>query len=388
MTKKINIIGLTCISFLSYALTGALITVTGIILENISKYFNVSITEMSNTFTFLNAGILISIFLNSWLTNVIKLKTQLIFGFMLIITTILILIYSHTLILFSLSMFILGIISGITMSIGTFLITDLYTGKKRASILLLTDSCFSMSGIIFPIVTALIISNNFKWYWIYSIIGIIYLIIFLITINTKFPSIHIKNSEKTVKIWSISIFFLSLSASLYILGQLSFVSWMPEYTMKHIHLSIHQSSKLVSTFWMAYMIGMWIFSIILKFFNLEKIIIILSGLSVILMFLFNNIYNYTLLNIIIFSLGFFSSAIYTIIITLASQQTLTPSPKIINYILTSGTIGTLLTFIITGPVVQKYGIFSALIISNILYGMVFLLLIVFYIFTKKIMHLK
>ncbi|XBC38134.1 MAG: MFS transporter TsgA [Buchnera aphidicola (Floraphis choui)] len=378
MEKK-NLIGLTCISFCSYALTGALIIVTGIILGNVSKYFGISITHMSSTFTLLNAGILISIFLNSWLVNIITLQKQLIAGFILTIIAIWTLIFHHTLISFSCSIFILGLVSGVTMSIGTFLITHLYEGSKRASILLLTDSCFSMSGIIFPIISTLLISNNITWYWIYPIIGIFYIIIFILTLNLRFPKLNTQIEKlNTIKKWNISIFYLSISALLYILGQLSFISWIPEYTIKSIGLNIIQAGKLVSNFWMSYMIGMWIFSFILKYFDLKKMIIYLTGISTLLIYIFNNVHNYILLQLIIILIGFFSSAIYTIIITLASQQTKIPSPKITNFILTSGTVGTLLTFIVTGPIVKHYGFISALITSNILYGLVFILSILLY----------
>lgn len=37
-------------------------------------------------------------------------------------------------------MFVLGVVSGITMSIGTYLITHLYAGRQRGSHLLFTDS--------------------------------------------------------------------------------------------------------------------------------------------------------------------------------------------------------------------------------------------------------
>ena len=49
----------------SYALTGALVIVTGMVLDNIAQYFQLPISEMSNTFTFLNAGILAAVFLNA-----------------------------------------------------------------------------------------------------------------------------------------------------------------------------------------------------------------------------------------------------------------------------------------------------------------------------------
>lgn len=49
-----NRIKLTWISFLSYALTGALVIVTGMVMGNIADYFNLPVSSMSNTFTFLN----------------------------------------------------------------------------------------------------------------------------------------------------------------------------------------------------------------------------------------------------------------------------------------------------------------------------------------------
>lgn len=57
----------------------------------------------------------------------------------------------------------------------------------------------------------------------------------------------------------------------------------------------------------------------------------------------------------ILTTGFFSSAIYTSIITLGSQQTRVASPKLVNFILTCGTIGTMLTFVVTGPIVAASG---------------------------------
>lgn len=384
MTKN-NRIGLTWISFFSYALTGSLIVVTGLVMGKVSEYFEVSISYISNIFTFLNAGILVSIFLNAWLIEIIPLKKQIILGFFLMILSIFILMLNHNLILFSFGIFMLGIISGIIMSIGTFLITHLYTGSKRASMLLLTDSFFSMSGMLFPIFTASLLKKNITWYWIYTLIGIIYLFIFLLTINLKFPNLKTKcQKEKKAQKeqYSISILLLSLSSLCYILGQLGFISWIPEFSIKLIGTNIIDAGKLVSHFWMAYMLGMWCFSFILKFFDLQRMLVILTGISCLLMYLFINSTNYEYLKWIIILLGFFSSAIYTLIITLGSLQTKQSSPKIVNFILTSGTIGTLLTFIITSPIVAKFGITSALITANILYLIVFILCLILGIFTK------
>jgi TsgA-like MFS transporter len=187
--KNMNEIGLTWISFFSYAFTGALVVVTGMIMGNIANYFHLTISEMSNTFTFLNGGILISIFLNSWLIEIISLKKQLIFGFILTIISMIGIVFCNNVFLFSINMFILGLVSGITMSIGTFIITNLYSGAKRSSQLLLTDSFFSMSGMIFPIITAFLLEKKIIWYWTYICIGVIYLLIFILTINLNFKQL-------------------------------------------------------------------------------------------------------------------------------------------------------------------------------------------------------
>lgn len=383
MEKK-DIIGLTIISFLSYYLTGAMIVITGVIIRNIAQYFQLSVSDMSNTFTFLNAGILVSIFLNTWITQIISFKKQIIIGFILMLTAVVGFIKFHSVIIFCINMFILGIVGGITMSIGTFLITNIYCGKERTSKLLITDSFFSMSGIIFPIIAAFMINNHVLWYWIYFIIGIIYFIIFIITMNVQFPQYksecEIHNITK--KSYHLSVFILCCSALCYILGQLSFISWIPEYARQNIGMNIQSAGHLVSNFWLSYMIGMWCFSYILKFIDLQVALTILSGISTSLMYYFIHNHSMILFNIIIIALGFFSSAIYTIIITLTSLQTKKPSQKLINLILICGTIGTLLTFIITGPIVHQINIKGALIISNILYGIVFILCGILY-FTSK-----
>ena len=55
-----------------------------------------------------------------------------------------------------------------------------------------------------------------------------------------------------------------------------------------------------------------------------------------------------------------------------------------------GTIGTLLTFIVTSPIVEKKGLYTTLFSANIFYGVVFLLSILIYINTKfdKLINIK
>lgn len=385
-----NRIRLTWISFFSYALTGALVIVTGMVMGNIAEYFNLPISSMSNTFTFLNTGILVSIFLNAWLMEIIPLKRQLIFGFILMILAIAGLMVGHNLAVFSACMFVLGVVSGITMSIGTFLITHIYTGRQRGSRLLFTDSFFSMAGMVFPIIAATLLAQHVAWYWVYACIGVLYLTIFILTLCSDFPQLgkQAANAETPVskEKWGIGVLFLSIAALCYILGQLGFIQWVPEYAAKHFGMSIEETGGLVSNFWTAYMVGMWFFSVVLRFFDLQRIVTVLAALSTFMMYMFVSSQQGALLSMYILGLGFVSSAIYTTLITLGSQQTKVSSPKLVNFILTCGTIGTMLTFVVTGPIVAHSGAHAALATANGLYFVVFVMCVLLGFVTKHRQH--
>ncbi|ANI30455.1 transporter [Yersinia entomophaga] len=385
-----NRIRLTWISYFSYALTGALVIVTGMVMGNIAEYFNLPIASMSNTFTFLNAGILISIFLNAWLMEIIPLKRQLIFGFILMLIAIAGLMIGHSLMIFSASMFILGVVSGITMSIGTFLVTHMYEGRQRGSRLLFTDSFFSMAGMIFPVVAAMLLARSVEWYWVYACIGLLYLAIFVLTLFSEFPVLGHKATDAGKPVakekWGIGVLFLAIAALCYILGQLGFIQWVPEYATKTFGMDIGQAGQLVSNFWISYMIGMWVFSFILRFFDLQRIVTVLAALATGAMYMFVSAESPEYLSYYILTLGFVSSAIYTTLITLGSLQTKVSSPKLVNFILTCGTVGTMLTFVVTGPIVAEKGVHAALATANGLYLAVFVMCLALGFFTKHRSH--
>jgi TsgA-like MFS transporter len=104
------------------------------------------------------------------------------------------------------------------------------------------------------------------------------------------------------------------------------------------------------------------------------------------MYLFVSTDNPEHLGYYIMALGFVSSAIYTTLITLGSLQTKVSSPKLVNFILTCGTIGTMLTFVVTGPIVAKGGAHAALTTANGLYLAVFVMCLLLGFVTKHRSH--
>lgn len=136
-------------------------------------------------------------------------------------------------------------------------------------------------------------------------------------------------------------------------------------------MSLNDAGTLVSNFWMSYMVGMWAFSFILRFFDLQRILTVLAGLAAILMYVFNT---GTPAHMAWSILALASSpARFIPPSSPGSQQTKVPSPKLVNFVLTCGTIGTMLTFVVTGPIVEHSGPQAALLTANGLYAVVFVM---------------
>lgn len=137
-------------------------------------------------------------------------------------------------------------------------------------------------------------------------------------------------------------------------------------------MSLNDAGTLVSNFWMSYMVGMWAFSFILRFFDLQRILTVLAGLAAILMYVFNT-RNTSTYGVVNSRSGLLLQRDLYHHHHPGSQQTKVPSPKLVNFVLTCGTIGTMLTFVVTGPIVEHSGPQAALLTANGLYAVVFVM---------------
>ncbi len=119
---------------------------------------------------------------------------------------------------------------------------------------------------------------------------------------------------------------------------------------------------------MSYMFGMWAFSFILPF-DLQRILTVLAGMAAVLMYLF--ITGAGAYAVVYSDAGPSPAPFIRASCCWGSQQTKVASPKLVNFILTCGTIGTMLTFVVTGPIVAHSVIpQAALLTANGLYAVV------------------
>lgn len=374
---------LTALSFFSYMLTGGLIVLTGMVIAPVAKYFNVDVSEAGGIFTWMNFGILIAIVCNSGLMDIIPLKRQILISSILTVVAFVGLALTRSLLVFCVLMFLFGLVSGITMSIATYLIAHLYIGRNRGMMLLLTDSFFSLAGITFPLIAGSMLHHGFTWYWVYIMVLVVGIIVFLLSLGVTFPRpADANNATKDkplmqrlasdFKLWGPAVYAAAVGCMCYVLGQLCLVFWIPNYVTSHFHASAATSSVPLSFFWIGMWIGLYVSSVIVKRMPMTLFLCTIALGSTITFFVLRHALSVHALSVDCLIMGLFSSGIYYTLITLASLQVRVPSPLLVNFALAAGTVGTFLTPMVAAKAVSVGGPSLALTTGNVFYLLVFI----------------
>ena len=119
---------------------------------------------------------------------------------------------------------VVGFGCGVGLAAAAVLITLRFSASKKASMLILTDACFSIAGFLLSWVATTLIYFQFGWAVAYQLVGVIcFAIVFASSIS------DFSNSEQgpgqdslAIKTWPVNARWLSASLFLYTLGQYSF----------------------------------------------------------------------------------------------------------------------------------------------------------------------
>ncbi|MCY4330275.1 MAG: MFS transporter TsgA [Endozoicomonadaceae bacterium] len=388
---------LTALSFFCYLLTGGLIVLTGMVIKPLAAYFNVDISVAGGVFKWMNLGMLVAIVCNSFLMDIIPLKRQIFIGTALIVIIFIGLMFVKNMFAFSILMFFFGLVAGIEMSIGTYLVACMYEGKTRGMMLLLTDSFFSLAGIAFPLIAGFMLDGGMSWSMLYVMVLISGIAVFLLSLGVPFPSpAEVQQIEKgqpiiqkftrEVKQWGSAVYLLFFGCMLYILGQLCFVFWIPTYVEKNFAVSAEVAARPLSFFWIGMWIGLYLSSAIVKRFPMHIFVAIIAICTTVTFFMLRSTPELSLLKYECLLMGFFSSGIYYTLITLTSLQVPVPSPLLVNLALTSGTLGTFLTPVVTAKAVDAGGPAMALTVGNLCYLLVFIVAVLVIFTTRHQQH--
>lgn len=371
---------LTWICYLCYFFTGSLVTVTGMVLGPIADYYGVKPGNIDYIFTVQNGVMAVIILMGGMLMKNVRLKKLFLLAIvtefvgMAIMQSFIEMPWS-----FVLFMGVVGFSGGLFMALASFLIVRIHPDPQdRSTRLVMADFFFSFSGVVVPYIAGLMLGQNIFWIYIYYLISIVGVAMLFMVVLSKFPNVVSEtkdNASLYQEKWGISIFLVAASCYFFIMGELVFSQWLPEYLQNYIHLSVETAGTYSSLFWMFMALGLFVGRFVMKKFHLGSFIIGTYGLATLFLTLTTLIPNAVVIAVCIMLCGFFNSVVYASMIAYGSLQVKHTPPTLISFILAIGTLGTMSSSPVSGFIANTISIQAAFTSCFILYiiGFVFFL---------------
>ena len=372
----------TLVSFLTYFLLSSMLAPIGIISASMADHFGQSITEATRMFGWLTGGNLVGAILALFVFDWLRLKILIILIYTVIALVLGSLIVVDDLIFSSLLLAVVGLGSGIGLAGGALTISRIYESNQRASMLIITDGCFSIAGFISGWLATYLVANQFQWSATYFCAGILAVVIVLLATIARFPDTFpgkIDDFRIEPQQWPLSVWLCVVCLFLYTLGQYSMLFWLPNYAETELGADPTQAGGLVGQFWLGMFfaqifVAWWVYRI-----GLRNLVTIASISTFIFSIPLWSLSSPELLSIAALIWGIGNFSLLKCVLSLATQLVSIPSASLVSLMLLGATMGTALSPFVTSIIVELTDNHTILIFSSCCYaGLTFLILMIRY----------
>ena len=369
---------ITVASFLAYFVMSAVISPLGIVSGPIAGHYEIPVTTATAGFSYLTAGILVGTLVSLVIFDLFRLK-HIVLGCSGLTCVSLACIYIvDTYLLFPVWLFLVGLACGVNLTAAIVVITGIYDIKLRASMMLLTDSFYSMAGVLSTWLAGKFILHQLHWGSAYLLAFSVALVIILIAWFSSFPSTSRRESRQldsgVGKYWPMEIFLVGAAILIYLTGFVTIYSWIPNFTQARFGLDAEMASGLVSRLFLGMFIGQLVmFCLALKLAP-TRIIGTAAVLATLLSFSLWNVDSASRLTLCMFVLGLVTGGLLKLAIAFGTMLMPAPTPRMISFLIFNSALGTAVAPVLSAVIVEKYDMIAALRFTSICYCVMIVLL--------------
>jgi len=187
----------------SFVISG-LLNPIGLIGGPVAESFGIPVTVAVARFGYFTIGVFVGYIASFHIFDYMRLKHVVVIGYSIIVASIACLyLFDHVLV-FTVCLFLVGVAASIEVCGASTLVSWLWDGKARQSILLAQDAMFNAGGIVFTAITTAFLSREFHWASTYLVVACIALLISLTATTTRIEQKHQRGSDsEIVTTWNI-----------------------------------------------------------------------------------------------------------------------------------------------------------------------------------------
>ena len=362
-----NIQRTTTVCFLAYFVMSGMMNPIGIITGPMAEYFNQPITRITANFSWFTGGIFVGSLAALIIYEWVSLKYALLVIYGLVLLSLISLPFQSDLPGIWLALGLVGACCGAGLSGAAITISKSYEQERRASMLVITDGCFSIAGIVTSWLAVQLAARNIQWYGTYLFIAVIACIIIALTSLSTFPDHQAKRrlqKSPARESWPIGTWICIFALFIYTLSQYSLFLWLPNYAETQLGATLDEAGLIVGRFWtgmlVAQLFGAWW---VLKIGVRRTVFIgtLASALATIPLWSYWDIDG---LILFAFVCGAVNLGLLKITLSLATQMMRTPPPRLVPALLLGATTGTSIAPWVSSQIVEASNNHAVLIAAS------------------------
>ena len=242
--NRIKIV-LICV-FASFVISGFLNPI-GLISGPVAAAYGMSVTDAVARFGYFTIGVFVGYILSFYVFDYLKLKTVVVFGYLLIAISVAAVYTLHSSNALIVCLFLIGVFASIQVCGASTLVSRIWNGKPRQTVLMAQDAMFNGGGIVFTALTTWFLAANYHWASTYAVVAVVVLLIAAIAATTDISETGAGGDEPQLETsWNVGIFAVGGSVLLFMTAKISIFIWAPQYAEQAFGAAIEQSGRLLT----------------------------------------------------------------------------------------------------------------------------------------------
>jgi len=229
----------------------------GLIIPRAAEAFGVDAVSMAAQFTWLTGGIFFGYILSMGIFDRFTIKQVLIGSYLICVLALLLIHFSTNYNLLAVWLALFGVAISMAVCGSGTLITRLWDGRARQTVLVAQDAMFNGGGVIFAAIATWFAGNAFAFSATYLVVAAIIVCVLILVIIANFDSSDfvIAHNEKVVTQWNFSFLLIGFSLLLFMTAKISIFIWAPQYVEAKFGVGAEDSGRFMGNIFTAALVG-------------------------------------------------------------------------------------------------------------------------------------
>ena len=230
----------------SFVISGFLNPI-GLISGPVAESYGIPVTVAVARFGYFTFGVFAGYILSFYIYDYIKLKSVVVTSYGLIAVSVAGLYTLENSTALTFFLFVIGLLASVQVCGASTLVSWIWSGKPRQTVLIAQDAMFNGGGIVFTALTTWFLAASYHWASTYAVVGVIALLIASIAATVDIDEAKDKDEDSKIQtLWNPGILAVGGSILLFMTAKISIFIWAPQYAEQAFGAGIEQSGRLLT----------------------------------------------------------------------------------------------------------------------------------------------